>query len=1076
MCGAVRRHESILLTYVQRSLSYNHKLHAGVAQRNNMNTPCRWFACRVRRFKSVFCALTSIPVVFSLTAFRAEAQQPIGIQKTGVAVEDFQSRRAARPEDAKARGIPPVPGHLVLNRARNGAADLAAKRDVGTRASSSTYTYADLNSLGYSTLVTTLAGIQSSQITDLFQFNAGSDAFYMDANRVQYLIDALQTRASSFTTVDDQGITTLVEVIRAGFYLGFYHADLAALNSRTYKNTCLPAIRAAQANPNFKLGTTVQDDVVQEFGLLIDDADSDPGVINGFIPIMKDFNDHWVSYSSNASKTLAVYDVIAGIDYDLTWGVLQGGAYNVAAAGAFAGSIDGYLNEVARLAISFDYNSSASNWLIDSAVYIVGYDGRFDSSPAFALVTLTAAIGKYGSSPWIFPSAQAAEIIHTFYNDTDSNGRTRNWPQIQGEIRSYYTPVQRDFDGGLFHTDVGTQLDATKIKTLIWAHKETKAQFFRALRNDVPVDSSHHEDDSLTIIVYNNPDDYRMNRFAYELATNNGGIYIESLGTFFTYERTPQQSIYSLEELFRHEGVHYLQGRYEEPGYFGDSPLYDNDRLTWIDEGSAEFFAGSTRTDGVKIRLIKAQLIAGYAPSTWYSISDVVHATYSSGFTFYDYANAFVAYLYQNHWDNYLSMLDRIAANDGTGFSNIAAADAADPAMNSAYRNFLQYLADNANTFPAPSTASDYLNTPPSKPLAEIYSDVQGVSGLTGITITTTTCLDWDTYSLRGAYNAGLSQGSLLADWQAMDSKVNSWLKSLTAMPWSGYRTTTAYFVDYRIDSSNNVTWQVVIHGILNNGTRMPTAVLSAFSPSAGAAGVSVVLTGSFFTGASAVKFNGVASASFSVDSDTQITVSVPPGATAGPISVDTPAGTGFSSTDFKVIGIYSFFPIGAGIRWHVGLTGAGFTGATAVEFNGLPAGAFNVTSDTQIDSWVPVGATAGPIVVHSPAGTLTSSTNLLVIGISDFSPKRGGPGTSVTLTGQAFTGATGVQFNDASTGAFVVQSDSEIVATVPPGATTGIVTVMMPGNANFFSSDEFTVTAGVTPIQKKVRGQITSQ
>nr|WP_257143894.1 collagenase [Bacillus pseudomycoides] len=40
---------------------------------------------------------------------------------------------------------------------------------------------------------------------------------------------------------------------------------------------------------------------------------------------------------------------------------------------------------------------------------------------------------------------------------------------------------------------------------------------------------------------------------------------IEGIGTLFTYERTPQQSIFSLEELFRHEFTHYLQGRYEVP-------------------------------------------------------------------------------------------------------------------------------------------------------------------------------------------------------------------------------------------------------------------------------------------------------------------------------------------------------------------------------------------------------------------------------------------------------------------------------------------------------------------------------
>lgn len=81
-------------------------------------------------------------------------------------------------------------------------------------------------------------------------------------------------------------------------------------------------------------------------------------------------------------------------------------------------------------------------------------------------------------------------------------------------------------------------------------------------------------DDVLTIVIYNSPDEYQLNRQLYGYETNNGGIYIEETGTFFTYERTPEQSIYSLEELFRHEFTHYLQGRYEVPGLFGRGDMY----------------------------------------------------------------------------------------------------------------------------------------------------------------------------------------------------------------------------------------------------------------------------------------------------------------------------------------------------------------------------------------------------------------------------------------------------------------------------------------------------------------------
>src|SRR4029077_5999217 len=85
--------------------------------------------------------------------------------------------------------------------------------------------------------------------------------------------------------------------------------------------------------------------------------------------------------------------------------------------------------------------------------------------------------------------------------------------------------------------------------------------------------------------------------------------------------------------------------------------------------------------------------------------------------------------------------------------------------------------------------------------------------------------------------------------------------------------------------------------------TVTPTAKapsISSFTPTSGSAGTSVTVTGSGFTGATAVKFNG-SSAAFSVASDTQISATVPNGATTGPIAVTGPGGTGTSASSFIV-------------------------------------------------------------------------------------------------------------------------------------------------------------------------------
>ena len=81
---------------------------------------------------------------------------------------------------------------------------------------------------------------------------------------------------------------------------------------------------------------------------------------------------------------------------------------------------------------------------------------------------------------------------------------------------------------------------------------------------------------------------------------------------------------------------------------------------------------------------------------------------------------------------------------------------------------------------------------------------------------------------------------------------------------------------------------------------RVAPAILS-FSPTSGPIGTSVQITGSGFTGATAVAFGGVRATTFTVNSSTQITATVPTGAKSGQIQVATPGGTAASTTSFTV-------------------------------------------------------------------------------------------------------------------------------------------------------------------------------
>jgi outer membrane protein assembly factor BamB len=75
---------------------------------------------------------------------------------------------------------------------------------------------------------------------------------------------------------------------------------------------------------------------------------------------------------------------------------------------------------------------------------------------------------------------------------------------------------------------------------------------------------------------------------------------------------------------------------------------------------------------------------------------------------------------------------------------------------------------------------------------------------------------------------------------------------------------------------------------------------ITGFTPQSGTPGTSVTLTGCGFTGTTSVAFHGVV-ASFTVNSDTQITTSVPAGALSGPITVTTSSITVKSPGKFLV-------------------------------------------------------------------------------------------------------------------------------------------------------------------------------
>ncbi|MSZ05483.1 MAG: hypothetical protein F2700_13665, partial [Actinobacteria bacterium] len=224
---------------------------------------------------------------------------------------------------------------------------------------------------------------------------------------------------------------------------------------------------------------------------------------------------------------------------------------------------------------------------------------------------------------------------------------------------------------------------------------------------------------------------------------------------------------------------------------------------------------------------------------------------------------------------------------------------------------------------------------------------------------------------------------------------------------------------------------------------------IASFGPVSGAAGTTLTITGANLAGATAVKFNGLPTTPTSV-TPTAVTVTVPPNAVTGLISVTTPVSTGVTTATFTVSSpaITTFEPTGGRAGTVVTLTGANLAGATAVRFGAVPASSFSVLSATQVTATVPTGVTGGPITITTPSGAATASADFAGDPtIISFAPTSVAPGASLTITGTNLNSVTAIGFaGSAAVVTFTVISSTQITVTVPADATSGTLVLQGTG------------------------------
>jgi Concanavalin A-like lectin/glucanases superfamily/IPT/TIG domain/Abnormal spindle-like microcephaly-assoc'd, ASPM-SPD-2-Hydin len=337
--------------------------------------------------------------------------------------------------------------------------------------------------------------------------------------------------------------------------------------------------------------------------------------------------------------------------------------------------------------------------------------------------------------------------------------------------------------------------------------------------------------------------------------------------------------------------------------------------------------------------------------------------------------------------------------------------------------------------------------------------------------------------------------------------------------------------VNIASDDADENPFEINVSG---TGAALPT--VTNVSPASGTnlGGTSVMITGTAFTGATAVTFGGVAATSVVVTNDTTLTCTTPAG-TVGPASVlvTNPYGTNLANTLYEYLLVpeitvtetgvgavtdggsfaFGFNNVGTTLTKTFTLENSGSANLTlgTVTLTGMDSGQFSLTqpgtatlapsaSTTFTVTFSPTSTGAKSAVVNiasndadeNPFEINVSGGGVGVPSLISMSPASGinTGGTAVTINGTGFTGAMGVTIAGTAVTSFTIVSDTVITAVTPAGslgAASVLVTTaagtnaanalywyLPPGMATFNhtgSVQTFTVPSGVTKIHLDARG-----
>lgn len=469
---------------------------------------------------------------------------------------------------------------------------------------------ADFADLSGSALVSKIKTSTPDCINTLFNTKGEDSGKLFSESQMTTIAQALLLNAQNYTGDNAASTVQMVLFLRAGYYVQFYQPAAVGEYSPALRQEVEKALRAFFDSASSSLVNDANGEILAEAVTLIDSAELNAQ----FIPVIK--------------RLLNGYNQ----SYDSSWWMLN--AVNNTFTVLFRGhQVPEYIEAVSQdpsiLNTLHDFAGKNIGLLSTDRSYLVSNAGRelgrFLSQPALKAHAKPLVIDLLSRSQMVGDTAGLwvglAEM--TAYYDS-SNCADYGTCNLEQKLRQAVLPQERQCSTSI--TFVTQSVSQGEFDASCTSLINQDAYFHATAKDPGPV--SNDQNTSIDVVVFDSSTDYQTYAGAiFGIDTNNGGMYLEgdpsqagNTPVFVAYEAEwvkPEFQIWNL----NHEYTHYLDGRYNMYGDFGENIATPT--IWWV-EGFAEYISYGYRSEPYTAA-------NSAAASGEYKLSQLFDTTYDHG-------------------------------------------------------------------------------------------------------------------------------------------------------------------------------------------------------------------------------------------------------------------------------------------------------------------------------------------------------------------------------------------------------------------------------------------------------------